>query len=57
LALSRNKKQIKELSEQGLVVQNPQEAIKESYVLEFLGLKEDSLYLPSKSELKKQLEG
>lgn len=44
LALSRNKKQIKELSEKGLIVQNPQEAIKEPYVLEFLGLKEESSY-------------
>ncbi len=44
LTLSRNKKQIKELSNKGLVVQKPQEAIKEPYVLEFLGLKEDSSY-------------
>ena len=44
LALSRNKKQIKELSEKGLIVQKPQEVIKEPYVLEFLGLKEDSSY-------------
>lgn len=44
LSLSRNKKQIKELSNKGLVVQKPQEAIKEPYVLEFLGLKEDSSY-------------
>lgn len=44
LALSRNKKQIKELSSKGQVVLKPQEAIKEPYVLEFLGLKEDSGY-------------
>ena len=44
LSLSRNKKQIKELSEKGLVVQKPQEAIKGPYILEFLGLKEDSSY-------------
>ena len=44
LALSRNKKQIQELSEKGLIVQKPQEAIKEPYVLEFLGLKEDCSY-------------
>ena len=44
LALSRNKKQIKELSRKGQVVLKPQEAVKEPYVLEFLGLKEDSSY-------------
>ena len=44
LALSRNKKQIKELSDKGLITLKPQEAIKEPYVLEFLGLKEESSY-------------
>jgi len=50
LALSRNKKQIKELSSKGLVVVKPQEAIKEPYVLEFLGLKEGSGYSENEFE-------
>ena len=44
LALSRDKKKVRELSEKGHVLAMPQDAIKEPYVLEFLGLKEESAY-------------
>jgi len=44
LALSRDKKKVRELSEKGQVLAMPQDAIKEPYVLEFLGLKEEITY-------------
>lgn len=44
LALSRDKHRVQELSQKGHIVTTPQDAIKEPYVLEFLGLKEDSAY-------------
>ncbi|BBO18787.1 conserved hypothetical protein [Candidatus Brocadia pituitae] len=44
LALSRDKKKVRELTEKGHVLAMPQDAIKEPYVLEFLGLKEESAY-------------
>lgn len=44
LALSRDKKKVRELSEKGHVLAMPQDAIKEPYVLEFLGLKEEIAY-------------
>lgn len=44
LALSRDKKKVRELSEKGHILAIPQDAIKEPYVLEFLGLKEESAY-------------
>ncbi len=44
LALSRDKKKVRELSKKGHVIAMPQDAIKEPYVLEFLGLTEESLY-------------
>lgn len=44
LVLSRDKKRVRELSEKGHVIDMPQDAVKEPYVLEFLGLKEDSAY-------------
>lgn len=50
LALSRNKKQIKELSKTGLVLSTPSDAIKDPLVLEFLGLKEDASYSESDLE-------
>lgn len=53
LALSRDKDKVKELSEKGLVVNNPQDAIKDPYILEFLGLPEKSDY--SESELEQEL--
>lgn len=50
LALSRNKEQVKQLSEKGQQVQHPQDVIKDPYVLEFLGLKEAGVYSESKLE-------
>lgn len=40
LALSREKEKIKELSEKGLVLKKPKDAIKAPYILEFTGLAE-----------------
>lgn len=49
LALSRDKKAVKKLSEKGLIVTKPDDLIKDPYVLEFLGLDEKAKY--SESEL------
>ena len=50
LRLSRNKMAVKELSEKGHLVNNPQDAVKDPYVLEFLGLKEDISYTENELE-------
>ncbi|GGK71752.1 YhcG family protein [Rufibacter glacialis] len=47
LALSRDKEQVKELAEKGLQLQRPQDVVKDPYVLEFLGLKEEAVYSES----------
>ena len=44
LALSRDKAGVLKLSEQGLVIETPQDAIKDPYVLEFIGLPERTAY-------------
>ncbi len=44
LALSRSKKRMLSLSKRGQVIENPEDSIKDPYVLEFLGLKENSSY-------------
>lgn len=44
LALSRDKKKVKELSKKGHVIQKPSDAIKDPYILEFLGLEEKEFY-------------
>ena len=49
LALSRNKKKVKQLSKKGQLLQHPHDLIKQPYILEFLGLKEETVY--SESEL------
>ncbi len=49
LALSRNKKKVLELSKKGQVINNPQDVIKDPYVLEFVGLDEKASY--SETEL------
>ena len=49
LLLSKDKKGVKELSEKGQVVENINDALKDPYILEFLGLEESSKY--SESEL------
>lgn len=42
LALNRDKKAIGELSRQGIIVEKPEDIVKDSHVLEFLGLSEKS---------------
>jgi predicted nuclease of restriction endonuclease-like (RecB) superfamily len=49
LALSRDKKGVKALAEKGQIIEKPEDLMKDPYVLEFLGLKEDEKY--SESEL------
>lgn len=49
LALSTDKKGVKKLASKGQILTNPTDALKSPYVLEFLGLKEDSSY--SENEL------
>ncbi len=53
LALSRDRDKVKELSEQGNVIANPADAVKDPYVLEFLGLPEKAYY--SESDLEQRL--
>lgn len=53
LALSRNKDKVKELSEKGLMLEKPKDAIKDPYILEFIGLPEHSSY--SESDLEQEL--
>jgi predicted nuclease of restriction endonuclease-like (RecB) superfamily len=53
LALSIDKEKVLELAEKGLVVEKPKDAIKDPYVLEFIGLPDKSIY--SESELEQKL--
>lgn len=50
LALSRDKAEVKRLSQQGQVLEKPIDAIKDPTILEFLGLPEQSCYSESKLE-------
>ena len=50
LTLSRDKVEIKKLSEKGLVLEKPKDAIKDPYILEFIGLPEKSTYSESDLE-------
>lgn len=50
LALSRDKDQIRQLAEKGQLVIKPLDVLKDPYVLEFLGLKEESAYSESQLE-------
>ena len=50
LALSRDKKGVRELSKKGQLITKPQDLLKEPYVLEFLGLDENSMYSESDLE-------
>jgi len=52
LALSRDKKQIKELSEKGHVITTPEESLKDPYILEFIGLPEQAAYTETSLEQK-----
>jgi predicted nuclease of restriction endonuclease-like (RecB) superfamily len=44
LVLSRNKEEIKKVSEKGLTIEKPIDAIKDPYILEFIGLPENASY-------------
>lgn len=50
IALSRNKKKVKELSKKGLIITMPHDTIKEPCVLEFLGLEEKHHYTENELE-------
>ena len=50
LVLSRDKDKIKELSEKGQLIQQPQDLLKDPYILDFLGLSEDATYSESHLE-------
>ena len=53
LILSRDKNEVKELSERGQVIGKPADALKDPYILEFLELPEKASY--SESELEEEL--
>ena len=53
LALSKDKDAIKKLAEQGQVIETPADAVKDPYVLEFLGLPERAAY--SETELESRI--
>ena len=53
LALSRDKKAIKELSEKGQIIEKAKDSLKDPYVLEFIGLPENKKY--SESELEQKI--
>jgi predicted nuclease of restriction endonuclease-like (RecB) superfamily len=53
LSLSRDKSKIIELSEKGLIIEKPKDAIKDPYILEFIGLPEHSSY--SENDLEQKL--
>ena len=52
LALSKDKKKVMELAKRGQIIEKPADAIKDPYVLEFLGLPEKSYYTESQLEQK-----
>lgn len=53
LSLSKNKEHIQRLAKEGQLFEKPQDAIKDPYILEFIGLPEKSAY--SESELEQKL--
>ena len=52
LALSRNKNEVRKLSEKGLQIEKAQDSLKDPYVLEFLGLPEETKYSETQLEQK-----
>jgi len=50
LALSKDKKGLKSLAQKGQIIENPEDAIKDPYVLEFLGLEENEKWFESDLE-------
>lgn len=53
IILSKDKKTVLELAQKGLILTNPRDAVKDPYILEFLGLPEKSAY--SESDLESQI--
>jgi predicted nuclease of restriction endonuclease-like (RecB) superfamily len=53
ISLSKDKNEILKLSEQGQIIEKPQDAVKDPYVLEFIGLPEQNTY--SESDLEHRL--
>lgn len=53
LSLGRDKHKVRQLSEKGLIIEQPKDVIKDPYVLEFLGLPELSAY--SETELEEHI--
>lgn len=53
LVLSRDKDEVKKLSEKGLILEKPKDAIKDPYILEFIGLPEHASY--SENELEQEI--
>ncbi len=53
LALSRDKKAIKELSEKGQIIEKAKDSLKDPYILEFIGLPENEKY--SENELEQNI--
>jgi len=53
LVLSKDKKTVKELSNKGQLIEKPKDALKDPYVLEFVGLPENKSY--SETELEQKL--
>ncbi|MBP9151148.1 MAG: DUF1016 family protein [Flavobacteriales bacterium] len=53
LALSRDKNKVKQLSAEGLIYEKPRDAIKDPYILEFIGLPENTSY--SETELEQEI--
>jgi len=53
LALSRDKNKVKELANKGLILEKPKDAIKDPYILEFIGLPENTIY--SETELEQKI--
>ncbi len=52
LALSKNKKKVSELAQKGQIIEKPEDAVKNPYVLEFLGIPEKSYYTETQLEQK-----
>ena len=50
LVLSRDKKGVKKLSEKGQLIEKPKDTVKDPYILEFLGLQEESKYSETEFE-------
>ena len=52
LVLSKNKKKVIDLAKKGQIIEHPEDAVKNPYVLEFLGIPEKSYYTESQLEQK-----